>query len=251
VGLHLTTAQLTVENTGPPIPPYELPGLFEPFRRLPATERLADATTTSTGRGAGLGLSIVRSVAYAHGGDVHAAPSRTAASPSACGYLRRRSSPSRTAHHRNNPFAPLGPDRAGAARSDGTSAVGCSCCSCRFEAGMGERPHQPPDSRSTHRNAGDAVMRASRRCSVRCFSNAITSPMNSTFPHYAEALPEALGVAESLLEQVAQLPWEATVGGLSAPAGRRRAPACARYLRSGRFWIAADPRPTYPTTCSR
>jgi signal transduction histidine kinase len=74
VGLHLTTAQLTVENTGPPIPPYELPGLFEPFRRLPATERLADATTTSTGRGAGLGLSIVRSVAYAHGGDVHAAP---------------------------------------------------------------------------------------------------------------------------------------------------------------------------------
>jgi signal transduction histidine kinase len=67
-------AHLTVDNTGPPVPPYELPGLFEPFRRLPTTERLADATTTSASRGAGLGLSIVRSVAHAHGGDVHAAP---------------------------------------------------------------------------------------------------------------------------------------------------------------------------------
>jgi signal transduction histidine kinase len=65
-------ADLTVDNTGPPVPPYEIPSLFEPFRRLPTTERLADATTTSTGRGAGLGLSIVRSVAHAHGGEVHA-----------------------------------------------------------------------------------------------------------------------------------------------------------------------------------
>jgi signal transduction histidine kinase len=68
------TAWLTVENTGPPVPPYEIPSLFEPFRRLPTTERLVDAATTSTRRGAGLGLSIVRSVAHAHGGDVHAAP---------------------------------------------------------------------------------------------------------------------------------------------------------------------------------
>ena len=67
-------AHLTVDNTGPPVPPYELPGLFEPFRRLPTTERLADATMTSASRGAGLGLSIVRSVAHAHGGDVHATP---------------------------------------------------------------------------------------------------------------------------------------------------------------------------------
>ena len=66
------TAHLTVDNTGPPVPPYELPGLFEPFRRLPTTERLVDATMTSASRGAGLGLSIVRSVAHAHGGDVHA-----------------------------------------------------------------------------------------------------------------------------------------------------------------------------------
>ena len=67
-------ARLTVDNTGPPVTPYEVPTLFEPFRRLPATERLADYTTTSTSRGAGLGLSIVRSVAHAHGGDVHASP---------------------------------------------------------------------------------------------------------------------------------------------------------------------------------
>lgn len=79
-------AFLTVENTGPAVPPYEVPSLFEPFRRLPATERLADITTTSTTRGAGLGLSIVRSVAQAHGGDVHASPRKAAASPYAYGY---------------------------------------------------------------------------------------------------------------------------------------------------------------------
>jgi len=65
---------LTVENTGPPVPPYEVPSLFEPFRRLPTTERLADSANTSISRGAGLGLSIVQSVAHAHGGDVHASP---------------------------------------------------------------------------------------------------------------------------------------------------------------------------------
>jgi signal transduction histidine kinase len=59
--------ELVVTNTGPVVPPYELPGLFEPFRRL-ATDRLATRT------GAGLGLSIVRAVARAHGGQVHAAP---------------------------------------------------------------------------------------------------------------------------------------------------------------------------------
>jgi signal transduction histidine kinase len=67
-------AHFTVDNTGPPVPPYEVPSLFEPFRRLRTTERLADSTTTATSRGAGLGLSIVRSVAHAHGGDVHASP---------------------------------------------------------------------------------------------------------------------------------------------------------------------------------
>lgn len=56
------------------MPPYEVPGLFEPFRRLPTTERLADSADASISRAAGLGLSIVRSVAHAHGGDVHASP---------------------------------------------------------------------------------------------------------------------------------------------------------------------------------
>ncbi|WP_203702023.1 sensor histidine kinase [Asanoa iriomotensis] len=59
-------AVLTVANTGPVIPAYEVPGLFEPFRRL--TDRVGSA------RGTGLGLSIVRSVARAHGGEVTAHP---------------------------------------------------------------------------------------------------------------------------------------------------------------------------------
>jgi signal transduction histidine kinase len=70
-GLDDGTAQLTVENPGPMVPTYELPGLFEPFRRLASTERRA---TQGANHGAGLGLSIVRSVAHAHGGDVHATP---------------------------------------------------------------------------------------------------------------------------------------------------------------------------------
>jgi signal transduction histidine kinase len=66
--------ELVVENTGPSIPAYEVPGLFEPFRRLAATERLAAATRAPITRGAGLGLSIVRSVTQTHGGTVEATP---------------------------------------------------------------------------------------------------------------------------------------------------------------------------------
>ena len=65
---------LSVENTGPRVPPYEVPNLFRPFRRLPTGERLADATNSAVSRGAGLGLSIVQSVAQAHDGDVQASP---------------------------------------------------------------------------------------------------------------------------------------------------------------------------------
>ena len=60
-------AEIEVSNTGPDVPPYEVPTLFEPFRRL-GTERLV------TAKGAGLGLSIVRSVARAHGGEATARP---------------------------------------------------------------------------------------------------------------------------------------------------------------------------------
>jgi signal transduction histidine kinase len=62
------SAVLQVSNTGPVIPRYEIPSLFEPFRRL-GTDRLA-----STAPGTGLGLSIVRAIARAHGGEVHAEP---------------------------------------------------------------------------------------------------------------------------------------------------------------------------------
>ncbi|WP_406334017.1 sensor histidine kinase [Streptomyces sp. NBC_00203] len=59
--------EVEVTNSGPAVPPYELPALFEPFRRLGA-----DRVVTS--KGAGLGLSIVRSIARAHGGEVVAHP---------------------------------------------------------------------------------------------------------------------------------------------------------------------------------
>ncbi|MGV9453002.1 HAMP domain-containing sensor histidine kinase [Streptomyces sp. NPDC003635] len=59
--------ELEVSNTGSPVPPYEVPVLFEPFRRLGA-DRLV------TGKGAGLGLSIVRAIARAHHGEVAAVP---------------------------------------------------------------------------------------------------------------------------------------------------------------------------------
>ncbi|GAA3041328.1 hypothetical protein GCM10020000_20060 [Streptomyces olivoverticillatus] len=60
-------AVLVVENTGPVVPAYELDNIFEPFRRL-RTER------TGSDKGVGLGLSIVRSVARAHGGRITAVP---------------------------------------------------------------------------------------------------------------------------------------------------------------------------------
>ncbi|MDO0925344.1 HAMP domain-containing sensor histidine kinase [Streptomyces sp. TG1A-8] len=60
-------AVLTVVNTGPVVPAYEVDNLFEPFRRL-RTER------TGSDKGVGLGLSIVRSVARAHGGHIMAQP---------------------------------------------------------------------------------------------------------------------------------------------------------------------------------
>ncbi|WP_433010371.1 sensor histidine kinase [Kribbella sp. CA-294648] len=59
--------EVEVTNSGPHVPPYEVEGLFKPFHRL-ADNRLVGA------KGAGLGLSIVQSVAEAHGGSISAKP---------------------------------------------------------------------------------------------------------------------------------------------------------------------------------
>ncbi|MEV5828525.1 HAMP domain-containing sensor histidine kinase [Spirillospora sp. NPDC052242] len=56
-----------VENTGRVVPEYEVERIFEPFRRLRA-DRVGSAD------GAGLGLSIVRAVVTAHGGEVETVP---------------------------------------------------------------------------------------------------------------------------------------------------------------------------------
>ncbi len=58
-------AFVRVANGGRAIPADQVESLFEPFRRL-------DGRLASPARGAGLGLSIVRSVARAHGGDARA-----------------------------------------------------------------------------------------------------------------------------------------------------------------------------------
>ncbi|MFA1540825.1 sensor histidine kinase [Actinomadura monticuli] len=60
-------AVLEVANSGPQVPPYEIPALFEPFRRL-------DGDRIVTAKGAGLGLSIVQSIVRAHDGALAAVP---------------------------------------------------------------------------------------------------------------------------------------------------------------------------------
>jgi len=57
-------AEITVSNGGEHIPPDQVTGLFEPFRRL--------SGRTGSQPGSGLGLSIVASVANAHGGQARA-----------------------------------------------------------------------------------------------------------------------------------------------------------------------------------
>jgi len=58
-------AEIIVSNGGEHIPPDQVPGLFEPFRRL-------CGRTGGNQAGTGLGLSIVASVASAHGGHAKA-----------------------------------------------------------------------------------------------------------------------------------------------------------------------------------
>ena len=65
-GTERGVVRLVVASSGGPVTPDDVAGLFEPFRRL--------GTARTGGRGAGLGLSIVRSVARAHGGRAWAEP---------------------------------------------------------------------------------------------------------------------------------------------------------------------------------
>jgi signal transduction histidine kinase len=62
-------ARVRVENVGPPVSPADVEVMFEPFRRLGGDDQQSAVFT-----GAGLGLSIVRAVADAHGGQVYATP---------------------------------------------------------------------------------------------------------------------------------------------------------------------------------
>ncbi|MBE3010273.1 HAMP domain-containing histidine kinase [Microbispora sp. NEAU-D428] len=64
VEVTLAGGVLTVRNTGPEVPAERFGDLFAPFRRL----------HTTRGQGAGLGLSIVASIATAHGAAVRARP---------------------------------------------------------------------------------------------------------------------------------------------------------------------------------
>jgi signal transduction histidine kinase len=57
--------RLSVANTGPRVPPEQVAGLFEPFRR-------AGGDRLDHGGGVGLGLTIVRSIVNAHRGRVEA-----------------------------------------------------------------------------------------------------------------------------------------------------------------------------------
>jgi signal transduction histidine kinase len=60
-------ATITVSNSGPVLSPQMATEIFEPFKR-------GTAARTRSSEGSGLGLSIVATIASAHGGRVHALP---------------------------------------------------------------------------------------------------------------------------------------------------------------------------------
>ena len=70
VNVRVARSSITVTNTGPNVAADAIDDLFEPFRRL-------HPDRTGSASGAGLGLSIVRSIATAHGGTVTARPNST------------------------------------------------------------------------------------------------------------------------------------------------------------------------------
>jgi sigma-B regulation protein RsbU (phosphoserine phosphatase) len=71
---------LRVQNGGTPIPPAELPTIFEPFKRGPESPHGSE--------GLGLGLYIVREIVRAHGGTVQVRSSANEGTTFACVWAR-------------------------------------------------------------------------------------------------------------------------------------------------------------------
>lgn len=105
------SVEVAVSNTGPVVPTYEVEALFEPFRRLGRDGAVADRRGGYVRGGVGLGLSIVRSVAAAHDGQVTAEPREgggltvVARLPGVKGPVSPASAPARP--NRPRPFAVL------------------------------------------------------------------------------------------------------------------------------------------------
>lgn len=58
------SVEMSVSNTGPGIPPEDLPYVFDRFYR-------GDKSRQRDEGGSGLGLAIAKSLVKAHGGDIH------------------------------------------------------------------------------------------------------------------------------------------------------------------------------------
>jgi signal transduction histidine kinase len=70
IGAHPRRTMVTIQNTGPRVPPEQIQRLLQPFRCL-ATDRTADSP------GHGLGLSIVAAIAAAHHATLEIRPNHT------------------------------------------------------------------------------------------------------------------------------------------------------------------------------